>query len=144
MKDDISFVINISKESFINSIEGMINHPHKKIIAEAIVNNLSESSTGLDHLYKALLGIAINTKYNVGDIVYVQHTALPTWRMDMDKTITYQDYIKCEINGINLYRNDPFTVTFAYVDKLGNEVTDEYNVKESHLQPCDDNDLDLE
>lgn len=139
--------MNIEDGELIDVLEDALSGcSHSHIIAKAIVNNLAKTPVGLSHLIKALVGLDVSTKYNVGDKVYAKRQNLPTWRWDDTrmKELLFQDCLLCEIESIDLYSADPYGIVYTiYREGNENSEVDRYNCKDEALLPCDVGDIEL-
>jgi hypothetical protein len=61
--------VTLSEEDFKKMLKKIVVHPNSKLIIDAIVGNLTQTSHGCTHLYKAFMGIDIIPKFKVGDKV---------------------------------------------------------------------------
>ena len=144
----ISTHISFEKDDLIKSLEGALSaHPHNKVLAKSIVNNLDKSQVGIEHLVKALLGIEIKTDLKVDDVVSVPYQYLPTWRIDKDLThkagLIFQDRMEATILEIDLYSIEPLKIEYEYINNAGEKLKDTYIIRLNDVYLSDKNDISL-
>lgn len=146
MKDH--FNISVSNTDLEEAFVKALNHPHKNIIAKAVVNNLKLTSLGYEHLFKALLGIEILPKFQIDDEIWLNYENAPTWRMNEDlmrqNNMIFQGKIKGRIKDINMYSTEQYEISFEHYNKEENLVEDVYWVREYALQTRKEEEINIE
>lgn len=140
--------INLSEEDFKKALKSIIVHPNSKLIVDAIAGNLMQTSQGCSHLYKAMMGIEITPKFKVGDSVWIEETALPSWRMNIDKMKEdgkfFQGKLAGTIDQVNIYSSEMYTVMFIKYEAVSYaEKEDFYSIREAYLSKRDDDEIEL-
>lgn len=139
--------INLSEEDFKKVLKSIIVHPNSKILVDAIAGNLMQTSQGCSHVYKAVMGIEITPKFKVGESVWIEETALPSWRMNIDKMKAdgkfFQGKLAGTIEQVNIYSSEVYTVDFNKYDSAGVNTVDSYQMRETYLSKRDDDEIEL-
>jgi len=151
MKKDY-FMVEISKDMLKKSLLDIIKSDYKNIIANVIINHLTNTSKGSSQLYLALLGHEPNTKFRVGDVVLIDQSNTPTWKYDV-KQLTpgvelINNKVKATIINIDLTKVEDVEVAFEayaidYMTKVSatEKTTITYSTDLRFLEPYDDLDL---
>jgi hypothetical protein len=128
MEDDY-FTVNISVSDLEVALANIINSPHKKIIAEAIISNLKHTPKGCSHVYMSLCGVKEISPFKIGDHVLIKLDYIPGWRIDKTKFVEgdnlFQGKVKGVVVGVDITESDPVKVEFQAVPSGKQE-------KESH------------
>jgi hypothetical protein len=139
--------VTLSEEDFKKILKKIVVHPNSKLIVDAIVGNLTQTSHGCSHLYKAFMGIEATAKFKVGDTVWIEENALPTWRMNIEKMKAdgkfFQGKLAGRIDKVDIYSSDVYTVDFNIINPAGLETIDFYPMRESYLSERDDDEIEL-
>lgn len=151
MSDDneyLSLSFSMKKDDLITALEGALSrHPHCNIMARVIVNNLINTTVGIDQLTKAFLGIENKTDFCVGDKVWVPFRHLPTWRCNVEEMkkhgLIFQEKVECEIKNIDLYSGTPLRVSFISINNDLSRVAETYSIELHHAERSDSGNIDL-
>lgn len=126
MKKDhimVKVAIDTIKKMLFDRLEGSMHT--RRIIADAVVENLVETEVGLEQIYMAMQGIEIQIPFAVGDRALVPFDSLATWRLDLDKTqeagLLVKGCVVAEITEINPRKAQPIYVKYKAVKKNGTE-----------------------
>lgn len=119
----VKVVISTLKKMLFDRLEG--SHHSRRILVDAIIDNLGETEVGLEQLYMAMQGIEVEIPFSVGDRVLIPFDSLATWRLDLDKTkeagLLVKGCVVAEINEINPRKAQPIYVKYKAVKKNGTE-----------------------
>ena len=131
--------ITLSTKELRESLQGIINSPHAKAMAEVIISNLAITEIGLEQLYKAqMLGKVPTSIYKKGDKVWLPSGNLTSWRMDLEamrvQNLIFKDLVLCTITEVNYERRANLSITYPYIDKTTKELLQEtYSVDEKYV-----------
>ena len=96
-----------------------LDAPECDKVANLIVGHLALSELGLGHLFKSLIGIFPTLKYMPKHFVWVNLAALPSWRMNKEKTAELpgvkDNFILAEIVDCNVYKSYPYKVRYMVI-----------------------------
>lgn len=119
------FEVKITTEELRLNLRDILSGSRfSSLVADVIVDNLSETEIGLEQLYKALGGTRPKAKFKVLDNVLIDMNALPTWRTDKEATakLLFQGRMKGCISEINLQKKCAYKVEYAYIEEGSSEI----------------------
>lgn len=117
MSSEIS--IRMDKSDLQKIIKKNITSKDADKIATVLAEHISASSIAFEQCLKAFMGIFPTLKYKVGDVVYINFTYLPTWRIDKDKTLKLPnvkgELVPAIITSTNMYSGDQYTIEYSAI-----------------------------
>jgi len=130
--------LNMSTDELKEILSAHIVPPYSNMIAETIIDGLSNTDRGLYHLIRALLGKKYVPKFKVLDKVLVRADQLATWRYNLDemksKDIIVKDYIEAQITEVNIHKTAMYEVKYICVMTNTHTFTeDTYLVAEEYI-----------
>jgi hypothetical protein len=146
MKQEIS--INFTKEDLKDMLSKHLISKDKDRIADIIAQHISQSSIAFEQTFKAFLGIFPTLKYKKGNVVYVNFSYLPTWRIDRDLTLKLKgvrdELIPVKIIEADVYAPEPYKIEFACVKSGAKEpAIESYSLHERYINHKEEDILDF-
>lgn len=100
--------VRFTKDDLCQMLKKNLNKNSDKV-AEVLTEHITKAgSTAFQQCFKALLGIYPSIKYKPGDVVYVNFSNLPTWRLDKAKTLEVSANIKDELIPVRIITADKY------------------------------------
>jgi hypothetical protein len=146
MKQEIS--INFTKEDLKDMLSKHLIGKDKDKISDIIAQHISQSSIAFEQTFKAFLGIFPTLKYKKGNVVYVNFSYLPTWRIDRDLTLKLKgvrdELIPVKIIEADVYAPEPYKIEFACVKSGAKEpAIESYSLHERYINHKEEDILDF-
>jgi len=146
MKPEIS--INFTKEDLKDMLSKHLISKDKDKIADIIAQHISQSNVAFEQTFKAFLGIFPTLKYKKGNVVYVDITYLPTWRIDKALTLKLKgvkdQLIPVKIIEADVYASEPYKIEYACVKSGTTEpAIESYSLHERYISYKEEDILDF-
>lgn len=136
-KSDNYITITVKRSEILEQLKNLLQTPHADHLSSTIVEYMESNGTnGMTVLYKAMNNIKFKPVFKLGDLVYVKHSVLPTWRMDMTKlsVFGFQGKVKGRIKDINPISESPYGILIDYINTAGESVTDTWYSTDQYLE----------
>lgn len=111
--------IKLDKNDLCKIIKQNLKCPESDKVAEVITEHLSNNSIAFEQCFKAFMGIFPFIRFNVGDVVYINFTYLPTWRLRKEETLRLPDVkgelVPALITSADKYNGDNYNIEFMAI-----------------------------
>lgn len=119
-----SHSVPFTKEELREAFKQMLSGPHKDLIAEAVVELISDSSSKTEKLVKSLSGIIPAAVHTLYDEYYVDASSVSSWQRDDTATkqaglIDANNRVLCRFIRFEPWDNYQYVIRFEYVNKSG-------------------------
>ena len=113
--------LRFTTEEIQEKLKKVFKAEHQDLMSECIVGVLSDHTDGLEKVFKASLGISLELKYKVGDIISVRKNGLADWKFNEEKMIEHgiivNEHMNVKITKVKPYSNYQYEVNYMYYDK---------------------------
>ena len=132
--------ITLQENDIKKAIESVVTGPNKELVAEALFENLMESSSiEVEAFIKAVLGVIPELKYSLGQEVVVNKSSIGAWGFNEEvmeqKGMLKDGKIKAIIVRTSRYGRSPYKIKYDYWstddDKLASR---DYDVLETQIE----------
>lgn len=141
MEKKKNITINISTEEIRDWLKRGLVSDHSDLIASVIVEHLSATEVGLEHLYKALNGIKVEPKFKIGQKVWVFYDYCHTWKMHRgnmkEANLVFGENIKGEVIDIDMTQKSMYKVKYLIIDSNGHQEEIKTDFEERHVSIVD-------
>lgn len=129
--------VEVTDEDIKQMLKKNIVMPKASKFIDLLMGHICKDKTGMEQIYKALLGIYPEFKYKVGDWVYIDYTHLAMWRVDKEATMALPSIkegklIPCIIFEMDIYTDAPYHIKYEAI-KDDKTIQQEYVTMDSYI-----------